>query len=78
MKIDIQHMVSIAEATRDFSRVAKMVDESGMAVISNNDVPRYVVTEFRDYQPEQTAEDEKVMRIALALLDRHHRAFENL
>lgn len=78
MKINTYHMVSIAEATQDFSRVAKMVDESGMAVISSNDVPRYVVTEFRDYQRDQTAEDERVMRIALSLIDRHHRAFEDL
>ncbi len=78
MKINTNHMVSIAEATEDFSRVAKLVDESGMAVISSNDVPRYVVTEFRDYQRDQTAEDEKAMRIALALIDKHHRAFEEL
>lgn len=78
MKINTNHMLSIAEATQDFSRVAKMVDESGMAVISSGDVPRYVVTEFSDYQREQMAEDERVMRIALALIDKHHHAFEEL
>jgi antitoxin Phd len=78
VNINKKNMVSITEATENFSRVAHMVDQSGMAVIFKNNVPRYVVTEFSEYEQEQTAEDEDVMRIAVRLIDKHRRAFEEL
>jgi antitoxin Phd len=71
-------MVSITEANQNFSRVARMVDENGMAIIFKNNVPRYVITEFSEYEEEKIAEDEDVMRIAGRLIDKHRRAFEEL
>ena len=78
MKINTKNMVSITEANQNFSRVARMVDQNGMAIIFKNNVPRYVVTEFSEFEHEQTAEDEDVMRIAIRLIDKHRRALEEL
>ena len=46
MKIDTNTMVSITEANQNFSKVARLVDEHGTAVILKNNVPRYLVIDF--------------------------------
>lgn len=37
------------EVNQDFSRVARIVDENGLAVISNDNKPRYIVLDFAEY-----------------------------
>ena len=44
MVINTDNLVSITEANQNFSRVARMVDENGAAVILKNNVPRYVLS----------------------------------
>ena len=40
MTIDTNTMISITEANQNFSKVAKVVDKHGTAVILKNNVPR--------------------------------------
>jgi antitoxin Phd len=47
MVINTDNLVSITEANQNFSRVARMVDENGAAVILKNNVPRYVLMDLR-------------------------------
>ena len=42
MNINTETLVSITEANQNFSRVAKLVDEKGSAVIMKNNRPRYL------------------------------------
>ena len=46
MTIDTNTMISITEANQNFSKVARVVDEHGTAVILKNNVPRYLVIDF--------------------------------
>ena len=46
MVINTDNLVSITEANQNFSRVARLVDENGAAVILKNNTPRYVLIEF--------------------------------
>ena len=46
MTINTNAMVSITEANQNFSKVARLVDELGTAVILKNNVPRYLVIDF--------------------------------
>ena len=46
MTIDTNTMISITEANQNFSKVTKVVDEHGTAVILKNNVPRYLVIDF--------------------------------
>ena len=46
MMINTDSIVSITEANQDFSRVARMVDETGSAIILKNNTPRYLLIEF--------------------------------
>ena len=40
MNIDSKTMVSISEANQNFSKVARLVDQYGSAVILKNNAPR--------------------------------------
>ena len=77
MKININNLVSISEANQNFSKVARLVDENGAAVILKNNVPRYVLVEYSQLQ-EETAGDEEVDQIAQRVLSKHLKAFEEL
>ena len=55
MNINVENLVSITEANQNFSKVARLVDESGMAVILKNNKPRYMVLNFKEYDEIQAA-----------------------
>jgi antitoxin Phd len=57
MQINTSNLVSITEANQNFSRVARLVDENGVAVILKNNTPRYVLIEFSQFQNEEFADD---------------------
>ena len=78
MKIDTDNLVSITEANQNFSRVARLVDERGAAVILKNNVPRYLVLEFRQAEREATVRDEDVLSVSQRILTKHRKAFEEL
>ena len=40
MLINTEQMISMSEANQNFSRVARMVDQEGQAIILKNNVPR--------------------------------------
>jgi antitoxin Phd len=45
----------MTEANQNFSKVVRLVDEGGMAVILKNNKPRYMVLSFDEYDEIQTA-----------------------
>lgn len=71
-------MVSITEANQNFSKVARLVDENGTAVILKNNVPKYVVLEFEELQAIQNSIDEKVDVVAKRVLEKNLEAFKEL
>jgi len=44
MMIDTNNVVSITEANQNFSRIARMVDETGSVIIMKNNAPRYLLS----------------------------------
>lgn len=78
MNINTNTLVSITEANQNFSRVARLVDENGVAVILKNNVPRYLVMEFSQAESEQLASDEDVMAISKRLIEKNRPAYEVL
>ncbi len=67
MNIHAKNLVSITEANQNFSKVARLVDESGAVVILKNNVPRYLVMEVSAAEQEQLAADEDVMAVSKLL-----------
>ena len=78
MVINTDNLVSITEANQNFSRVARMVDENGAAVILKNNVPRYVLMEFSQVEDEQQAKDEDILDISKRLIAKNKQAYEVL
>ena len=78
MMVNTKAMVSITEANQNFSRVARMVDEEGSVVILKNNVPRYLLIEFRQAEEVQTASDEDVMAVSARLIQQNRKAYEEL
>lgn len=78
MNINTNSLVSITEANQNFSRVARLVDENGSAVILKNNVPRYLIVEFSQAEKEQVAADEDVMSISKRLIQKNRQAYKVL
>ncbi len=78
MQINTDNLVSITEANQNFSRVARLVDESGAAIILKNNVPRYILLEFSQFQKESLADNEEVEAVANRILAKNRLAFEEL
>ena len=78
MTIDTNTMISITEVNQNFSKVTKLVDERGTAVILKNNVPRYLVIEFSKADESAVAPDEDVLAISKRLLKKNKEAYEVL
>jgi antitoxin Phd len=78
MTINTNNIVSITEANQNFSRVARLVDETGSAIILKNNAPRYLLIEFSQAEHEQTMSDEDVMSISRRILEQNREAYEVL
>ena len=78
MTIDTKTLISISEAYQNFSKVARLVDECGSAVILKNNVPRYLVIDFSNAEQETTASDEDVLSISKRLMEQNKEAYEVL
>ncbi len=78
MTIDTNTMISISEANQNFSKVARLVDEKGSAVILKNNVPRYLVIDFSKADEDIIASDEDVLSISKKLMAQNKEAYEVL
>ena len=78
MKINTNSMVSITEANQNFSKVARLVDEVGSAVILKNNTTRYLIIDFTQAEAEQTISNEDIMDISKRLIAKNREAYEEL
>ena len=78
MKIDTNTIVSITEANQNFSKVARIVDQYGSAVILKNNTPRYLVIEFQEADSLQEADTDEVTEISNRLLARNAEIYKEL
>lgn len=78
MTINTNTMVSITEANQNFSKVARLVDEHGAAVILKNNVPRYLVIDFSKADNDAVASNEDVLSISKRLIEKNKEAYEVL
>ena len=78
MNVNIKNLVSISDANQNFSKVARLVDERGTAIILKNNVPRYVLLDYSLLSKDVAADDADVDAVAARLLSKHIKAFEEL
>ena len=78
MMVNTNNLVSITEANQNFSKVARLVDERGAAVILKNNTPRYLILEFNQAEKMQAADDEDVLNLSARLMAKNYTAYEDL
>lgn len=81
MLVNTSTLVPMTEANQNFSKVTRLVDEAGMAVILKNNKPRYIVVDFAEYDELQAAKAVRKQQIetaADALIAENLTAFEEL
>lgn len=83
MQIDLENLVPINEANQNFSKVARMVDNKGTAVILKNNKPKYVLLDYNTLVQEEqeetvVADQASVDDVANAILSRYLDAFKEL
>jgi antitoxin Phd len=64
MNINTDLLVPMTEANQNFSKVVRLVDENGMAVILKNNKPRYMVLSFSEYDEIQAARSKMISETA--------------
>jgi len=78
MNIDADNLVSMTEANQNFSKIARLVDEKGTAIILKNNAPRYVLVDYGVLRQNVIALDAHVDDVAARVLEKHVKAFEEL
>ena len=81
MMVNTNQLVPMTDANQNFSKVVRMVDKDGMAVIMKNNQPRYVVVDFAEYEMIAAAmqmRKAKIAEAADAILDENMEAFLEL
>lgn len=78
MQIDSNTIVTATEANQNFSKVARIAEKKGRAVVFKNNRPKYLVIDL-DVEPQiEMTEDEKISFVAERILREHKAAFQEL
>lgn len=78
MMINSNSMVSITDANQNFSRVARLVDKRGSAVVMKNNMPRYMIVDLRQIDQVLPAKDADVMKVSARLITQNQEAYKEL
>lgn len=78
MLVDTNSMISMTEANQNFSKVARLVDEKGAAIILKNNAPRYIVLEYNQVEKESEISDEELLSVSKKFIQKNKQAYEVL
>mgnify|MGYP001323097584 CR=1 FL=1 len=78
MMINTNTIVSMTEANQNFSRVTRIADANGQAVVFKNNKPKYLLIDM-DHSPLlDMSDDEKINVVAARIMKKFKPAFEEL
>lgn len=78
MQIDTKTIVSATEANQNFSRVARLAEKNGQAVIFKNNRPKYMVIDLDSSAYLDLTDDEKIDVVAARIMKKYKPAFMEL
>lgn len=78
MNIDTNAIVSVTEANQNFSRVTRIAEKTGQAVIFKNNRPRYMLIDLDNSPLIDMTDDEKIDFVAARILRKYKPAFLEL
>lgn len=78
MTIETSTIVSATEANQNFSRVTRIAEKSGQAVIFKNNRPKYLLIDLDTSPVIDLTDDERIDIVAARVLAKYKPAFEEL
>jgi len=79
MMLDTKMIVSVSEANKNFSRVARIADSNGRAVIFKNNSPKYLMIDLEQKSLLYDLTDEEMLEIASRRIMKQYKpAYEEL
>lgn len=78
MMINTKNLISMTEANQNFSKVTRLVDETGSALILKNNRPSYVLMKFENVERAAVADDESLDAVSQKLMKKNRLAYEEL
>ena len=78
MQINTNTIVSVTEANQNFSKVSRIAERNGQAVIFKNNSPKFLLIDVEQSPLMDLTEDEKIDIAAARILNRFRPAFEEL
>ena len=78
MQINTNTIVSVTEANQNFSKVSRIAERNGQAVIFKNNRPKFLLIDVESSPVLELTEDEKIDIVAARILNRFRPAFEEL
>ena len=78
MNINTNAITTMTEANQNFSKVARVAESNGQAVIFKNNRPKYLVIDIDSDSYFDITDDEKIDVAAKRIMNRFKPAFEEL
>lgn len=78
MNINTNAIVSMTDANQNFSKVAKVAEKNGEAIIFKNNKPKFMLIDMETNPYLELTDDEKIDIVASRILKRFRPAFEEL
>jgi len=78
MMINTNAIVSMTEANQNFSRVTRIADANGQAVVFKNNRPKYLLINMDRSPLLDMTDDEKIDVVAARIMKKFKPAFEEL
>ena len=78
MNIDTNKIATMTEANQNFSKVAKLAESNGQAVIFKNNKPKFLVIDIDSNDYFEITDDEKIDVAAKRVLKKYKPAFKEL
>ena len=78
MTINTNEIVSVSEANQNFSKVTRIAEKNGQAVIFKNNKPKYILLDLERNPIIEMTDDEKIDFVAARILKKYKPAFLEL
>ena len=78
MNIDTNAIVSVTDANQNFSRVTRIAEKHGQAILFKNNRPRYLLIDVEKSTMIDMTDDEKIDVVASRILEKYKKAFLEL
>ena len=78
MNINTETITTMTEANQNFSKVAKVAENTGQAVIFKNNKPKFLLIDVDSNSYFDISDDEKIDVAAKRIMNRFKPAFEEL